>query len=90
MRPKRNSLTLKRVCFTLLRHAEITEASNFMTAAQMEDRHGWVIGSKQPRRYVHRSGINVDKALFKKYGIKIDEDEEDPQTPLICHVCDAQ
>jgi integrase len=40
----------KRVCFTLLRHAEITEASNFMTAAQMEDRHGWVIGSKQPRR----------------------------------------
>jgi integrase len=78
----------KRVCFTLLRHAEITEASNFMTAAQMEDRHGWVIGSKQPRRYVHRSGVNVDRALFKQYGIKTDEDEIDPQIPKICLVCE--
>ena len=78
----------KRVCFTLLRHAEITESSNFMTAAQMEDRHGWVIGSKQPRRYVHRSGVNVDKALFKKYGIKTDEDDQVPQGPKICHICE--
>ena len=78
----------KRVCFTLLRHAEITETSNFMTAAQMEDRHGWVIGSKQPRRYVHRSGVNVDKALFKQYGIKTDEDEEEPQVPTICSICE--
>ena len=79
----------KRVCFTLLRHAEITETSNFMTAAQMEDRHGWVIGSKQPRRYVHRSGINVDKALFKQYGIKIDdENDQEPQKPQVCLVCE--
>ncbi len=78
----------KRVCFTLLRHAEITETSNFMTAAQMEDRHGWVIGSKQPRRYVHRSGVNVDKALFKQYGIITDEDDVDPQIPKICQICE--
>ena len=78
----------KRVCFTLLRHAEITETSNFMTAAQMEDRHGWVIGSKQPRRYVHRSGVNVDKALFKQYGIATDEDDVDSQVPKICLVCE--
>ena len=78
----------KRVCFTLLRHAEITTSSNFMTAAQMEDRHGWVIGSKQPRRYVHRSGIDVDKALFKQYGIKTGEEEPEPQTPKICSVCE--
>ena len=77
-----------RVCFTLLRHREATESSNFMTASQMENRHGWVAGSKQTKRYVHRSGINVDNALFKHHGIKTDEEEEISTVPIICHICE--
>jgi predicted amidophosphoribosyltransferase len=33
-------------------------------------------------------GDNVDRALFKQYGIKTDEDEIDPQIPKICLVCE--
>ncbi len=48
----------------VLRKTSATEYGNNLTHAQMCYRYGWVMGSKQPQRYINRSGISEENNLF--------------------------
>lgn len=76
----------KRVNLNMFRHSEATNSAKFMTEAQLRKRHGWSPESKMPSRYVHLINADVDDAIFKQLGIKKEEDI--PNTPKKCHICD--
>lgn len=63
----------KRVNPHSFRHARATHLANHLTEAQMKQYFGWVQGSDMASIYVHLSGRDVDSALLKLNGIKIDE-----------------
>lgn len=77
----------KRVYLNLFRHSEATEAANFMTEAQMKQRHGWSKDSKMPGRYVHLVGADVEAAIFEHYGIAEKKGVGPAMAPRACHVC---
>jgi integrase/recombinase XerD len=76
----------KRVNLNMFRHSEATNSAKFMTEAQLRKRHGWSPESKMPARYVHLINADVDDAIFKQLGIK--KEEEIPNIPKKCHICD--
>ncbi|MCH8914958.1 MAG: tyrosine-type recombinase/integrase [Thaumarchaeota archaeon] len=76
----------KKVHLNLFRHSEATRTAKFMTEAHMKMRHGWTADSKQAARYVHLINSDVDDALFKHFGIKLDK-EEIQNLPQICPIC---
>jgi len=86
-RCKRASLP-KRVYLNLFRHTEATETANFLTEAQMRNRHGWTPYSKMPGRYVHLVNADVEQAILSHYGIIKDEKEMKKPAPKKCHVCE--
>jgi hypothetical protein len=63
----------KRVYPHLLRHSRATHLASFLTEAQMKEFFGWTQSSKMAATYVHLSGRDVDNALLKIYGLKIEE-----------------
>jgi len=81
----------KRVYPHLFRHTRATHLANHLTEAQMKQYFGWVQGSKMASIYVHLSGRDVDKALLKLNGIKVEEDEKEPEfKPKVCPRCGAR
>ncbi len=70
------------------RHSRATQMANHLTDSQMDHYFGWVQGSKMPSVYVHLSGRDMDDAILKMNGIKIEETEKKnhfaPQTCLRC------
>jgi len=81
----------KRVYPHLFRHSRATHLANHLTEAQMKQYFGWVQGSKMASIYVHLSGRDVDKALLKLNGIKVEEDEKEPEfKPKVCPRCKAR
>ena len=76
----------KRVYLNLFRHGEATRTANFLTEAQLRNRHGWTPDSKMPGRYVHLVNADVDDAILEHYGIKKSENKT-PKIPQICHIC---
>ena len=61
------------------RHSRATELSKYLTEAQLCQYMGWVPGSSQTATYVHLSGRDLDSAILKMKGIKIEEDVKDFQ-----------
>lgn len=55
------------------RHARATFLANHLTEFQMNQYFGWVQGSDMPSTYVHLSGKDIDGALLRLNGIKVDE-----------------
>jgi len=81
----------KRIYPHLFRHTRATHLANHLTEAQMKQYFGWVQGSKMASIYVHLSGRDVDKALLKLNGIKVEEDEKEPEfKPKVCPRCKAR
>lgn len=58
------------------RHARATHLCSHLTEAQMKEYFGWVQGSKMASVYIHLSGRDVDRALLKVNGIKINEEDD--------------
>lgn len=78
----------KRVYPHLFRHSRATHLANHLTEAQMKQYFGWVQGSDMASVYVHLSGRDVDNALLKLNGIKVDEVRKEEQfKALICPRC---
>ncbi len=78
----------KRVYPHILRHSRATVLANYLTEAQMNEFFGWVQGSDMPRVYVHLSGRDINKAIYKMYGIASDEDEREKLAkPIKCPRC---
>jgi integrase len=79
----------KRVYLNLFRHTAATSAANFMTEAQMKERHGWTPYSKMPGRYVHLNNADVEEAILAHYGITSKKDEQKQKPPKLCQICDT-
>lgn len=62
----------KRVYPHLFRHSRATYLAKHLTEAQMKQHFGWVQGSDMASTYVHLSGRDVDEALLKLQGIKVE------------------
>jgi len=58
------------------RHSRATYMANHFKEAQMCEWFGWVQGSKEPARYVHLSGRDIDNAYAKIHGIEDDEQKK--------------
>ncbi|MBN1275774.1 tyrosine-type recombinase/integrase [Candidatus Woesearchaeota archaeon] len=79
----------KKVHPHLFRHSRATELARDLTEMQMCKFFGWVPGSGQTRTYVHLSGRDINSAVLKLSGIKIEEEEidENPLQPKKCPRC---
>ena len=78
----------KRINLNLFRHSAATDAANYLTDAQMRDRHGWSLYSRVPGRYVHLTHKDVDNAMRKHYGLP--QSVEERNVPVKCNVCETQ
>jgi len=76
----------KRINLHLFRHSAATDAANYLTDAQMRERHGWSAYSKIPGRYVHLTHKDVDNAMLQHYGLV---KEEKKKIPIKCHICES-
>lgn len=63
-------------------------ASRGMNQAHMEERYGWVRGSKTASRYVSVFAEESELETAKAWGKEIqEEDEPEPMDPIECHRC---
>lgn len=84
----RQAKLTKRVYLNLFRHSEATQTAQFMTEAQMRQRHGWTPYSKMPGRYVHLVNADVDRAILSHLGMIEDDDKTKVKLPKKCNVCE--
>lgn len=64
-------------------------ASRGMSQAHLEQRYGWVRGSKVASRYVTIFGEDSERETAKVWGMELEkEDEPDPMDPLVCPRCE--
>ncbi len=77
----------KPINLNLFRHSAATEAANYLTDAQMRERHGWSLYSKVPGKYVHLTHKDIDNALRKHYGIS--KETRKITTPIKCRICET-
>jgi len=91
----------KRVNPHSFRHARATHLAEHLTEQQMKKYLGWTEGSNMAAIYVHLSGKDMDAAILKMNGIKIDDTHADglrvgrcprckelnPETSLYCGKC---
>jgi integrase/recombinase XerD len=73
----------------VLRHTRATHLANTLTEAQMRLHFGWTKNSDMPSVYIHLSGRDVDNAILRHYGVKIEEDKEalNALAPKRCPSC---
>ena len=60
----------KKIYPHLFRHSRLTELAKHLTEAELCKFAGWVIGSKQARRYVHLAHEDVENKILSIHGIK--------------------
>jgi integrase/recombinase XerD len=58
------------------RHTRATNLATKITEQEMKVVLGWTAGSNQAQTYVHLSGMDINKAMFKAAGIEVEEDQE--------------
>lgn len=74
----------------IFRHSRATFLANYLTEFQMNQYFGWVQGSGMPATYIHMSGKNIDNALLKMNGVKLDEKESESKLKAQkCARCDT-
>ena len=87
-RRAKNAKIKKRINLQLFRHSAATDAANYLTDAQMRDRHGWSSYSKVPGRYVHLTHKDVDNAMAEHYGLS--KEIRKKKVPIQCKICDTK
>lgn len=87
-RRARNAKIKKKINLNLFRHSAATDAANYLTDAQMRERHGWSSYSKVPGRYVHLTHKDVDNAMLQFYGLT--KRNKKKNLPITCHICETQ
>lgn len=61
--------------------------ASVLTEAQMREFFGWTKASDTPEVYVHMSGRDIDGALLKHYGVKVEVLKENLLEPKACIWC---
>ncbi|MDD5551212.1 MAG: tyrosine-type recombinase/integrase [Candidatus Omnitrophica bacterium] len=78
----------KRLYPHIFRHSRATYLANHLTEAQLKEIFGWSRNSNMAATYVHLSGRDVDNALLRTYGIKLEEKVEPNELkPKVCPRC---
>lgn len=77
----------KRINAHNFRHSRATFLADYLTDSQMKEFFGWVQSSKMASVYIHMSGKNLDKALFKLNGIENNENEKKEETDFKSKKC---
>ncbi len=67
----------KRVWCHGFRHARATYLAGYLTESQMKSYLGWTPGSDMAGIYVHLNGKDMDKAIMKMNGIKVEEENKE-------------
>ena len=78
----------KRVNLKLFRHSGATNVAQFLSDELMKKRLGWSKNSTMPSRYTHMNNADVERAMFKEYGIVDYEDKKTAKLPKICNICE--
>ena len=76
----------KRINPYIFRHSVITRYSNSLTNAMVEKIAGWRPGSNMHAVYQHLSTSDLDIAVAKAKGLKVEEAENDIKAK-VCHRC---
>lgn len=70
------------------RHARATHLAKILTEQQLKVYFGWSGSSRMASTYVHLSGRDVDEALLKAYGIKVEENRNKESNLIkVCPRC---
>jgi len=69
------------------RHSRATELAKHLTEAQLCEYMGWVQGSDEASTYVHLSQRDIESAILKMHGIKVEEEREVEFKPIVCPRC---
>lgn len=81
----------KRVHPHLFRHSRATHLAPHLSEALLKQHMGWAQSSDMAATYIHLSGQELDKALQKLNGIKVEEKVEESKLKLItCVRCKTQ
>ena len=80
---KRSAFLKKRVYPHLFRHSRLTELAKHLTDAELCRFAGWVIGSKQIRRYIHLVSEDVENKILSIHGIT---KKEEPKQKTVIEV----
>lgn len=78
----------KHVNLKLFRHSGATNLAHFLSDELMKKRMGWTKNSTMPSRYTHMINADVERAIFKEYGIVDYEDKKTAKLPKICNICE--
>ena len=73
---KKSAFLKKKVYPHLFRHSRLTELAKHLTDAELCRFAGWVIGSKQIRRYIHLVSEDVENKILSIHGITKKEELE--------------
>ena len=70
------------------RHSRATMLARQIPEAVMCEYFGWKPGSKEVGTYTHLSAKNIDSAILKLHGIKVEEDQDTKKfEPIVCPRC---
>lgn len=72
------------------RHSRATLLAKKLPEPVMCNFFGWVPGSKEVGTYVHLSGRDIDRAILKTHGIKIEEDTNEKFEAIVCPRCNIK
>jgi len=53
----------------------------------IEDRQGWVRGSKAAARYIAVFGEDTDREFARLHGVDVSDEEPERIAPIECHTC---
>jgi integrase/ribosomal protein L40E len=72
------------------RHARASRLANSLTESQMKEYLGWTQDSNMASVYVHLSGRDIDNALLRVNGVKVETKEEDSALRIVkCMRCET-
>lgn len=77
----------KRVNPHSFRHARATHLAEHLTEQQLKNYLGWTPGSNMAQVYVHLSGKNMDDAILKMNGLKIEDKDNNSLKVIKCPRC---
>lgn len=89
--PARRAEIDKPVTLTNFRKSSASwHASKGMNQAVLEDRYGWIRGSKSAGRYISVFSKDASDAVAELHGLEVTKDDEDTIGKVVCPRCDEE
>ena len=82
---KKRKIVKRRVYFHLFRHSSATQSAAIYSETILRKMYGWSMSSKMVARYTHIVDKDVDDAIAKTHGLKVETTKDN--IPKICSRC---